>query len=233
MQASACLRSANSDFPSWQRNGGCRKPVLCPQSLRTGQHANNRSPALSRDVIRWTFAIDTEEYAGSFERELAEYVTGIPNEYRSSPDLLARAMRELEGIDPDLPQFTGPFADLFEARIVDFGDNQTVDFASTVPTPGWSNVHGRPYRVSLKRPFRFPAYLSVGLFLAKKPTARQLALLVARARQFKTIPKVSTFDERPTVVRCRLLMEIITKRAQTVADFRQRRRHRRARTAPA
>ena len=154
---------------------------------------------------KWSFVVDTDSYAGNFERELCAYVIGAADEHGAH---VAGPYLKLFGMW--CPVELGSLSD---TRIADSGDDGTrqapCDLAAT---PGWSsNGKGKAYPVkpeSKKYQYKYPAYNSVALFLRRKPTEEELAELVKRTQEFPTLPKIHPWDSRPQVLGCRLVKEV-------------------------
>lgn len=156
-----------------------------------------------RTEPKWTFVVDTDSYAGNFERELACYVVGQCDdhgEHRGGP---YREMyeRDFKGKDP--------FEDLVEHRINDPGDDgimrAPMDLA---PTPGYENDgHGNHRPIASGKKPKHPAYNSVAIFLSRKPKDKELKILVARAKAFADLPKTKQWDSRPKILGIRLVEE--------------------------
>ena len=129
-----------------------------------------------------SLVIDTDSYAGNFERPLCTYVTGIIDEQRASFECpeMARLYQEEVGAENPL--------DGLVAWGLEFDDDvPSVTVCSIYPTLGWSNDgHGEHYQVTNERPYKHPAYYSVRLFLHREPTEDELSLIKARAKAFAT-----------------------------------------------
>lgn len=147
----------------------------------------------------WSFVVDTDQYAGNFERELTAYVIGQADEYANVDDYIAMFEEEC-GFD---------FEDLYDTRVSDPGDDGIMRAPNDLaPTPGWSNDgHGGHYRVDADHPFKHPAYQSVAIFLSREPTSEELAELVKRATSFSQLSRRREWDDRPTILGCRLVKE--------------------------
>ena len=153
----------------------------------------------------WAFVVDTDSYAGNFERELASYVVGQCDEYG---DHRGGPYREL--YEKECPK--DPFDDLVDQRVCDPGDDgihrAPMDLA---PTPGYSNDgRGKVTKLRPGQKLKHGAFNSVAIFLRRKPTESELALLVKRARAFEHLPKQREYDERPKILACRLVEERVS-----------------------
>lgn len=157
----------------------------------------------TRTEPKWSFVVDTEDYAGNFERELTCYVVGRCDAYGEHSGGGYREMfaKDFEGKDP--------FEDLVEDRINDPGDDGIMRAPMDVaPTPGYENDgagNHRPIAAGAKP--KWPAFNSVAIFLSRKPTGEELSILVRRAQAFGRLPKVKAWDVRPKITGCRLVEE--------------------------
>lgn len=146
----------------------------------------------------YSFVVDTDAYAGNFERELTAYVIGQADEYAA--------------VDEYLEMFTDEcsmdFEELSDTRISDPGDDGIMRAPNDLaPTPGWSNNgHGKHYKVDSAHPFKYPAYQSVAIFLSRKPTDEELSELIKRAVSFFQLP-TKRGTTPPKVLGCRLVAE--------------------------
>lgn len=175
-----------------------------------------------KDDARIIFCVDTDTYAGSFERELCAYMTGIIGECGVGEE--ARKLYEADGHEP--------LEDLVDAFVPD--ENGCHRPVAIQPTPGWFNDGmGNEYRESdydetevvkkhneevenyakdtiekvyadkdhaKKEADRFrkehtikklgkrkhPAYMSVGVYLTREPTEKEIEFLKERAHKFLT-----------------------------------------------
>jgi hypothetical protein len=161
---------------------------------------------------RWSFVVDTDSYAGNFDRELSSFVVGRCDEggdHRGAPyrEMFEKEIRghgrrgHFEKEDP--------FEGLVVTRVDDHGD----DFIcrapmSLAPTPGYSN-DGKGIVSKLKsgKEPKHPAYNSVAIFLSRKPTDAELRLLAERAKKFSNLPPLKPWDHRPKFLGCRLVEE--------------------------
>jgi hypothetical protein len=158
------------------------------------------------ELVQWSFVCDFPGYSGGDGGPLAAWVVGIVDEYASEEEILG-----LFSLDfPD----GNPFESLVENRVCDPGDDgihmSPYDIA---PTPGRVNDgHGKcadeDFAKANEWKTLYPAYESVAIFLCRKPTDEELKLLVKRALRFHEVPTSHTWDERPKVLRYRLVREV-------------------------
>ena len=132
---------------------------------------------------KWAFVADFAEYAGNFHDEFAAYVTG-----RADEGFEGRVESLLELARQEIPNSEKLMNDLLSCR---HDEKRGFTHQGIAPTPD-----------------RDGAYESVAIFLDKQPSDEELALLVARAKNFHNVPKYSRFDHRPQVLRCRLVKEV-------------------------
>ena len=121
--------------------------------------------------------IDTDSYAGNFEREMTAFCTGRVGECGVGEWEAASYLEWLatEGRDD-------PFGDLVAMR----PDEHGVERPTAIwPTPGRTNDGaGTHSDVGPGSPARFPAYESVAIFFEAKPSADLIDMIEARARDF-------------------------------------------------
>ena len=161
---------------------------------------------------RWSFVVDTDLYAGNFERELSSYVVGAcdeSGEHRGGP--YAEMYRK---------DFCGrdPFKVLVDMRVDDHGDDSIMRSPMALaPTPGYGNDgRGGAQKVRAGKKAKHPSYQSVAIFLRRRPTDRELASLAERARRFGSLPKVREFDARPKILGCRLVEESVVLKSTDI-----------------
>jgi hypothetical protein len=152
---------------------------------------------------KWSFVIDTTEYAGNFERQVGAFVVGVVDEYG---DHIAEPY--LKMFEKDFPK-KNPFEDLTDSRVGDPGDDgimrAPVDLA---PTPGYeNNGMGKVTKLKPGKTPKYPAYNSVAIFLSRKPKDKELKLLVERALKFPKLPKQKAWDSKFKILGLRLVEE--------------------------
>lgn len=165
------------------------------------------------------FIIDTEQYAGNFEREMCAYCTGQIGDCGVGEE--------------EAEEFRSTFPDLEEKfdEIIDFlpDENGCARPASIYPTPGWfnngfgdfhdrrenmaredfeascikeltkklSNIDSSEERNILAEEYenrkfiKYPAYLSVVIFFNEKPTDKIITIMKSRAHEFAQNRKIT------------------------------------------
>jgi hypothetical protein len=87
-------------------------------------------------MAKYIFVIDTESYAGNFEREMCGYATGYDDEYAAlaRPDLFRLEEPELVDGEETI------FYEIFDIRTNEPGDDGGYPHpCDSFPTPGWFN----------------------------------------------------------------------------------------------
>lgn len=119
------------------------------------------------------FVIDTDSYAGNFERDMCAYVTGLYGDCSVGEEIALSVQSELAGYEFDV-----------ESRPDDKGCFRP---ASIYPTPGWSNNgNGKhtPKDPGLVETYDYPAYNSVAIYFYEKPSEGLIEVMKTRARVF-------------------------------------------------
>lgn len=170
--AIAQLKSAAESWIAECKSSGCTIP---PPATDYG--------LMSKDE-RWMFVIDTDEYAGNFERELGGYVMGQVDEWGEH-----RAAQYIKLYQQECP------ADPFKKLVYEAFYN-----------PGDDGFMLTPAHITTGPNGDYP-YNSVAIHLWERPNKQQIQLLVARAQKFSKLPKFDKFDHRPKILGCRLVRE--------------------------
>lgn len=158
--------------------------------------------------IHWMFVVDTDTYAGNFERAMASYLLGY-NDLEDEVD--EEADHDLHG-QVSLRLFKAevgehPFPDLFGTIVDDHGDDLiTRSPQILVPTPGYSNDGaGKETKLAEGERIKYPAYLSVGFPLERRPLQSEVDFLVARVMRWMVRPKTEYTDRPENILGFRLL----------------------------
>ncbi len=165
-------------------------------------HLNNRHLFADGDHEMLSFVVDTDNYAGEFEWDMAAYVTGECLDYY--PDhknpYLALFRKDYPG--------KNPLKHLLENRIQDQGDDTIRRSAiDIVPSPPGKE------RATKRRGVRRD-YNSVAFFLSYMPTDEELAVLKARALAFPAAYEQHCLKPWEKLVKlqvtgCRLLKQVV------------------------
>lgn len=151
----------------------------------------------------YTFVIDTEEYAGSFEREMCAYITAQVGECGVGDDMASDARDQLSD------SAVNWFANNVEKHPDEHGCYRP---AAIHPTPGWCN-DGRGNHSRGDAEKHYPAFLSVAIYLSSKPSEELVALMAERAKKFALErPDEPEGNAQPlTVTGFRLIQERVTE----------------------
>jgi hypothetical protein len=114
---------------------------------------------------RWAFIIDTDSYAGNFERELAAYCTGATAQCNHGDG-------EAELFDRDFNCAGG------------WPDEQKSPFYEGVDHRPDDHGNFRPVSIYQRRGLKGSDYHSLVIFFYKKPTDEQIRILKERAHKF-------------------------------------------------
>ena len=135
------------------------------------------------DSEQLIFVIDTDSYAGNFERELCAYMTGCVGECGVGDDM--RTIFETEVGDPD---------ELFEFIVSEPDEHGCSRPVTIYPNPRWFNDgNGNHYREGEKakelfQNIKWPAYNSVAIFYDENEelgySQEKLKIMKERALKF-------------------------------------------------
>lgn len=134
---------------------------------------------MKSDGKTWLFVIDTNEYAGNFERELAAYITGQCGETRGE-DEAAIGTREI-----DTESFTW-----FTEHIITSSDGEH------------GTEIGHVYQTSPNQNNN-----SVAIEFSKPIPTGIRVLMIERAQAYKSLPKQYEWDKRPNISGFRLFVQ--------------------------
>jgi hypothetical protein len=120
--------------------------------------------------------IDTEEYAGNFEREMVAFITGQVGECEVGRESQAIAEEELSEEDMDW----------FCSNVIWTSDDHGCRRpASIAATPGWSNDEkGKHTKLKPGQKPKYPAYNSVEFVVNEWPPDNIMKIIIARAKDF-------------------------------------------------
>ena len=165
------------------------------------------------EIPKFAFVVDTEQYAGNFERELCAYATGVVGECQVGEDEASLYAQEQPG--------DNPFEDIILRLPDEHGCHRPV---LTWPTPGWFNdgmgghfragqkaeaqqhyqeqcleysrskpytdqasndKHERRWKEQATKTFgTYPAHLSIAICFSESPSDALIARLCERASAF-------------------------------------------------
>lgn len=125
----------------------------------------------------YLLVIDTNRYAGNFEREMCAYITGQIGD-------CAVGKKQAERAKQEIPQIISTLEDLIEQVPDDHGCRRPV---SIFPNPRYGNDgHGKHAVLTAenKDKFSWPAYYSVAIYFHTLPQTEVLKILEERALKF-------------------------------------------------
>lgn len=158
----------------------------------------------------WIFVVDTNRYSGNFEREMCAYMTGQVGECGVGEEAAEKFREDMGGLPPDDETYAW-----LEQRADDHG---TLRPASIWTTPGWYGSRDGTYAEG--DPMlegRHPAYLSVAIFMSRKPTDEEITFLKDRAQKF-VAEDHSRFGlkEEMAISGFRLIEEVTTQKEEAI-----------------
>jgi len=126
----------------------------------------------------WAFIIDTNRYAGNFERELCAYCTGHVGDCGVGQDMAEVFFKEVE-------------EDPFEEYILPTPDEHGCCRPVSIwPTPDWSNDGmGKETRLEPGQAPKNPAYMSVAIFFHVEPPEELCSIIMERCKGWEVIDK--------------------------------------------
>ena len=142
------------------------------------------------NVTSVVVAIDTNEYAGNFEREMCAFVTGQVGECGVGEELVKEAQEELA---QDTFNNTGEWIEEHIVSEPDDSDCPCCRPCSIWPTPGRVNNGSGAHFNEQELPKEYswqgvhwPAYESVAIFFDEVPPKEVMEVIVERAKRFAT-----------------------------------------------
>lgn len=143
----------------------------------------------------WIFIIDTDQYAGNFEREMCAYCTGMIGQCEVGDDMAALFEEDL-GLEADKVHEDNPFMDYVDLWVMD-------DHGCGRPASIWRDARGAEYN-------------SVAIFFQQEPTEELIKIMKERAQKFtKDRPDSKDYNSlegnKPfNVLGFRMLKQVVT-----------------------
>lgn len=130
---------------------------------------------ISKPTSNYLFVIDTDSYAGNFDRELCGYLTGDPNNYHSAAD----------------------YAQMCEEEDTIFSEDiiSKMDVCESENGPTTVTIIKNDKNI----------YNSVAILFEKKPTKKEIETMKARAEKFVKSVFIEEFCSRFNILGFRLL----------------------------
>ena len=143
----------------------------------------------------WIFVIDTDEYAGNFEREMTAYITGCVGDCGVGEEMKKLYEKEF-GVNEYEDSI---FSDLLEHRPNEYGCCR--------PCSMWPDQSGK--------------FNSVGIFFIKKPKSKIIELMKKRANKFAEVKRTksdNSWDKnfKLEILGFRLIQELYDTQEQIV-----------------
>ena len=169
---------------------------------RKTEPMHHPSQGNGRKSIEWSFVVDTDSYAGNFEREMSSYIVGRCDDYGEH-----RGGKYSDMFKEDFPKedpFGGKYGSIVTDRMVELGNS-----------PGRSPV-------SIACVDDSESFQSVEIFFEEKPTAKQLKVLKYRAQKFAEIAKNHADGPTCKILDCRLVRTETTIEHITVKSLEEK-----------
>lgn len=132
--------------------------------------------------VPYVFVVDTNSYAGNFERELVAYMTGARGDCRVGKTEAKYYEEDMGELGVALTAKLGQYPD----------DNECYRPATIWPTPNrYNDGDGNHF----DGPGRFPAYESVAALFDECPTPEEIDLMKRRAQQYCALAAQGEFSD--------------------------------------
>jgi hypothetical protein len=162
-----------------------------------------------KESVRYVLCLDTDKYAGNFERETCAYCTGQTGECGKGEKEAKEFYFDMEGHE-EMEQVVSEVGEII-LQVPD--EHGTLRPCYIWPTPGWfNNGMGTHTRISEPGEIAWPAYNSVAIFFEEMPSEELLELIIGRAEEY--LPK-----HKITLEGVRLLTEttVVTTTTRRIA----------------
>ena len=120
----------------------------------------------------WVFIIDTNQYAGNFEREMCAYCTGMIGQCEVGEEMVALFEEDFK-LEADKYHEDNPFMDYVNLWVMD-------DHGCGRPTSIWRSSRGADYN-------------SVAIFFHQEPTEEHIKIIKKRAQNFAYILPIKPY----------------------------------------
>lgn len=148
----------------------------------------------------YLYVIDTDSYAGAFEREMCAFITGIFGECNVGEEMAKAAIEEL----------TSEELAWMESNVyAEPDDSGCFRPVSTFPNPRWYNIDGKHFRFADKMPEGkfYPSYASVAIFFGTMPPKPIRELLEKRAREYVSRETLYEGEDEGSIERLGITIE--------------------------
>lgn len=124
---------------------------------------------MKTETTYYALVIDTDQYSGNFEREMASFCTGL------------YFPRGAEYVDKGSLNHD----DWWARYAMDYPEGEYEEPVAIWPTPGWSNSGmGAHKKLEEGEKMKYPAYQSVAIFCAARPSSGVIDEVKERAELF-------------------------------------------------
>ncbi len=142
-------------------------------------------PAKTETLEHYLFVVDTNQYAGNFERDLCAYVTGYVD------SLSGVGQEEADLAKKEAPDYVRRLEGLLKEVSYDEGFLSAVHIFSH---PRYGNDGPGNHALLTeknKKKFPHPAYFSVAMHFSQLPAAEDVEMMKERAKEFATGEKIT------------------------------------------
>ena len=144
----------------------------------------------------YALVVDTEQYAGNFERAMCAYATGVVGGCtRGEKEASLFAEQEPDSFDRDIEESV-----FWELMVQEMDEDGCARPVTIVATPGWFNDgDGREFRdegQEIEGVTKWPSYQSVGMFFERRLTSDEEALVKRRVAAFAELNNITVTGYR-------------------------------------
>jgi hypothetical protein len=161
-------------------------------------------------VAPYVFVVDTDHYAGNFERPMVAYMTGAVGECEVGQE------------EADLFEENGLFLELTDKTSHELDDHGCARPASIWTTPGrYNNGNGKHFDGNPTGAGKYPAYESVAAFFSERPTDEEIEFMKQRAHEYveykhQTRPAYFKDESQIRIKGFRLITQQVSTQEQSV-----------------
>lgn len=135
------------------------------------------NPNTNRHYNRHILVVDTDTYAGNFEREMCAFMTGQIGKCGVGEDQARVAQREI-------PRVVAQLGDLVDQVMDEQGCHRPVSVFQNQKYGNDGKGNHAVLTAENKDRYPWPAYNSVGIYFGEIPNSRLLSAMKKRAREF-------------------------------------------------
>jgi hypothetical protein len=157
------------------------------------------------------FVIDTEQYAGNFERDMCAYMTGLVGQCGVGEELVRYFDEEVDD------ETKNEIQSIVDEEGDEHGCQRPVKI---YPTEGWfNNGNGKHYKNTdatahfCKR--KYPAYQSVAICFSEKPSQKVIDILKERAIKYDGENRMMEFSGKTEITVTGFRLIVVTSNTET------------------